>query len=366
MKTQVQASQLAEALSWILPAVKRNPTMPILTGTMITAEDGALTVSAFDYDLAMKATIPAAVAEPGQCLVGAKVLRDLSAKMTGDVALIAAGSSLTLTCGRSNYDLGLMPTADYPTVSTEAPEFGQLDADQFLAALHRIEHAIAPPDSALKVLLGIRMIAEDGQLRMDATDRYRMARTEMRYDGKPFDATPDGKMLIDIVKGLTGTIALGHEAGRLVLADDDRAAALNLMAEDFPLFDNVIASVGDTFQASFDRADLLGALARLDSIREKDDPVLLQFHADGHCEVRSDDNETRRSGVELIDCESTHDTTVGFNPRYLADALKAHAADTVALRNSDPKTQAKPTLLIGDDEVTTITIPINLKKRTKS
>src|SRR3954469_7260373 len=121
MKIQVQAAQLAEALSWIQPAIKRNPAMPILAGALITAEEDSLTVAAFDYDLAMRATIEATVSEPGQCLVGGRVLRDLSARMSGDVVLAAAGSSLTLTCGRSNYDLGLMPTADYPTIRTEIP-----------------------------------------------------------------------------------------------------------------------------------------------------------------------------------------------------------------------------------------------------
>ncbi|HEY9251575.1 MAG TPA: DNA polymerase III subunit beta [Nocardioides sp.] len=364
MKIQVQAAQLAEALSWILPAIKRNPTMPVLTGAMVTADEDSLTVAAFDYDLAMKATIPALVSERGQCLVGGRVLRDLSARMNGDVALVAAGSSLTLTCGRSNYDLGLMPTTDYPTIRTEAPEVGQVDAATLLAALHRIEPSIGAPDIPLTVLRGVHLVAEDGTLRMDASDRYRIARATTPYDGKPFDLTPDGKILIDIVKGLAGRLTLGIDDTRLVIADDARAAAINVMGDDFPKFDTVIDSVGDEFRASFERDDLLAALGRLDQIAEKKtDPIVLAFHLDGHCEVRSHDNDSRRSGVELIDCESTHDSSVAFNPHYLADALKVHTAETVALRNSDPKTQFKPTQIVGDDGVITIVTPINLRKR---
>lgn len=365
MKIQVQASQLAEALTWILPAVKRNPTMPILSGVMITADEDTVQVAAFDYDMAMRATIDATVAEPGQCLVGARVLRDLTAKMRGDVALVAAGSSLTLACGRSNYDLGLMPTAEYPAINLDAPQVGRVAAEDLVAALHRVDHALAAADS-LPILAGIHMIVENGRLRVDATDRYRMARTTMPYTGEDFEATPDGKVLIDITKGLTGSISIGYsdKDGQLVLADADRCASLRLLAEAYPKFDGIISGITDKFRASINRLDLLGALDRLNQIREKNekDPMLLEFSKDGHCEVRASENDARRSGVELIDCDTTHDTTAGFNPRYLADALKAHNAETVTFTNSDPQAQMKPTLVSGDEHVITITMPIKLNR----
>lgn len=336
MRIRVEADVLADSLGWILPCVPRVPAVPLQAGIFLDAGD-ELTVEAAGYDAAMRSTMRSDVLEPGKALVPGRFLHQLAATLKGVIELTVTDDGLHLSCGRSNYNLPLFPKDEYVrAVFDDVDDLGEVDATSFQGGLGMIAHAVGGPKQPLDVLKGVHIKAsrEDKKLWLEGADRYRAARTFMPWVGQSFESTPDGGHLADIVKGLRTRLKLGVSAGRLVIADPDRIAIIaSYETEKFPKLDDLLREGDRAYEVTFDREEILTVLKRLGQLRETNmTPVWLDIRADGVCEIELINSESRRGGIEQIDCTSTADLALSFNPIYLAESIAAHGAvDKVTL-----------------------------------
>ena len=69
MRFVVERDALAEAVAWIARSLPSRPVLPVLSGLLLQAAPGALTLSCFDYEVSARVGIDAEVAEPGTALV---------------------------------------------------------------------------------------------------------------------------------------------------------------------------------------------------------------------------------------------------------------------------------------------------------
>jgi len=60
VKFRVERDVLAEAVTWVARGLPARPPVPVLAGVMLEAfDDGTLTLSAFDYEVSARITVPA-------------------------------------------------------------------------------------------------------------------------------------------------------------------------------------------------------------------------------------------------------------------------------------------------------------------
>ena len=78
MKFRVERDVLAEAVTWVA-RVPARPSVPVLAGILINADaEGSITLSAFDYEVSARITVPADVQDAGTVLVLGRLLSDIS------------------------------------------------------------------------------------------------------------------------------------------------------------------------------------------------------------------------------------------------------------------------------------------------
>ena len=118
MKFRVERDVLAEAVTWVARGLPARPPVPVLAGVLVEAsEEGSLTLSAFDYEVSAKITVPADVAESGQVLVLGRLLADISRNLPNKPVDIGTdGTKVNVTCGSSRFSLREMPVAEYPSI----------------------------------------------------------------------------------------------------------------------------------------------------------------------------------------------------------------------------------------------------------
>lgn len=358
---------LAEALSWALHAIPSNPDVPILNGFFLNADD-ELSVEASGDDFSMRAMVRSDVSEPGTAVVAAKKLHAVVSALWGPVTLTRSNDTLEVRSdkGNSKYSFQCMVDDDYPRASFQAAPVGRVDADELRRAIGQVAHSISPPNSEPARLRAIHFLNEGGdQLILGSTDRYQLTQAYVPYDGDEIDAPPDGRHVIDIVAGLNGPITIGFSEGRFRLGDADRTAIMRVYEEPFLRFDQAIEAAnkktGKPFDSSFDRLDLLDILDRLNKIHEKDLPIHVDLSADGSAEISTLAQDSHASGVEVIECFSTHTFRIDFNPRKLYDALKVHAGDVIHIQNGSGN-ERRPMAITDDTNVVTIVNPILLPK----
>ena len=65
MKFSVERDVLAEAVTWTARSLSPRPPVPVLSGLLIKAENGSLSIASFDYEISARLTISADVMEEG-------------------------------------------------------------------------------------------------------------------------------------------------------------------------------------------------------------------------------------------------------------------------------------------------------------
>ena len=93
VKIRIERDTLAEAVAWTARSLPSRPSLPVLAGVVLTAEDTHVTMSSFDYEVSARVEIEAVVDAPGQVLVSGRLLSDIARSLPAQPVVIAAEGS---------------------------------------------------------------------------------------------------------------------------------------------------------------------------------------------------------------------------------------------------------------------------------
>ncbi|MFJ8739767.1 DNA polymerase III subunit beta [Embleya sp. NPDC127516] len=355
MKVRISRDRLVEGIGWAVRALPARPVIPALASFRLTAADGTLTISAYDYEVSAGIEVSAEVGRPGEILVPGRLLADIARALPRDhpVDLSVDPARARVTCAGSYFALPLPALADYPATPPLPETAGTVSAAGFAEAVAQVAIAAAR-DESLPVLTAIRLHLAHDALILAATDRYRLAVRRLPWRPATEDpartALVPARVLADLTKhpgdGEDLRLALGPEPGRrglLGLAGGGRHATTRLLDHEFPrydwLFDNETTAV-----ATIDAAALIEAVRRVSLVVTRNAPVRLSFARDSlRIEAGTTDQAEARATVPVA--MTGEPTRVAFNPTHLLDGLAALRTPTARLVFSAP---TKPTVLTDD------------------
>lgn len=339
MKFRVERDVLADSVAWAARSLPSRPSVPILAGLLIEAEDGQITLSGFDYETSVRVTVPAQVADTGKCLVSGRLVADISRSLPNQpVDISVDGAKAQLTCGSSRFTLQTLPTDEYPTLPDMPASAGTVPSDVFAQAVSQVVTAAGREDT-LPVLTGVRVEIEGNTISLLATDRYRLAVRELGWNPQSPDASAaalvPARVLAETAKAMTGTdiivslASLGSGSGEGLVGFEgevgggQRRATTRLLDGEFPKVRQIIPN-DDAIETRvrIDTAHLVEAVKRVALVAERNAPVRLTFTEDGVTLDAGSGDEAQAS--ESLEAKVTgSDVTVGFNPTYLLDGLGA-------------------------------------------
>ncbi|WP_214103188.1 DNA polymerase III subunit beta [Acrocarpospora catenulata] len=352
MKLSIDPQTLAETVTWAVRAITQRPAIPILAGLLLEAADDQLTVSAFDYDFVLQATVTADVSEPGRVVLPGRVLAEIAKDLPGgnfaDLAL--SGREMAITCGRLSYTLVSLPVEDYPSIPEAPPILGTADGAVLATAIQQVATA-ATKDNTLPMLTGIRWDISEDTLSLAATDRYRIAVRDLPWTphvtGKVDGVVAPHGHLLDAAKGgMRGTVSVGWDGSRIGFQYEGRTVITRLLDSQFIDYTSRTEYGDLPILATIDRALIMGAVKRAARVAEKNTAVRLAFSSD-EVLVQAGTADVAR-GAETVPCELTgadvHE--IAFQPQFLLDALTGVQQDKV-LMHMQPGN--KPALISGQE-----------------
>jgi DNA polymerase-3 subunit beta len=190
----------------------------------------------------------------------------------------------------------------------------------------------------------------DGKMvRMVTTDGHRLSKAEHKITGKgpmmnftmlvPHKGISELKRLLDDVKGSKGkgdepfTIGVATAGGNAFFLRDDLCLNVKLADENFPPYDKVIPTKQSRTVIAA-RGPLVEALRRISLVaNDKSGGVQLTIEP-GVLRLQSQNPEVGE-GSEEVDVDYAGDELrIGFNARYLLDALSALTHDEIAIELS--------------------------------
>src|SRR6201994_3811728 len=106
MRIIVERDALAEAVAWVARSLPSRPVLPILSGLLLEASTGRLTLSCFDYEVSARIQVDAEVAEPGTALVPGRLLAEITRSLPSlPVEFADDPEGVSLTCGSASFTL---------------------------------------------------------------------------------------------------------------------------------------------------------------------------------------------------------------------------------------------------------------------
>lgn len=353
MKVSLDAKVLADAVTWAARTVPSRPNIPTLGGLLLDAREDELTLSAFDYDVTSRTTIPALVADPGRVVLPARVLAEMAKTLPALPVEMAVGedAEVGVTCGSAEFGLPMLPVASFPSLPSAAPAIGTVDGSLLKAAAAQVVPAAAHDDT-VPGLACVRLdVAEDG-LTLAAVDGQgqRLAARSL-----PFQAVLGGgehgvlipaRHFHEIARGVGAwPVTIGIGDGIASFETAGRTTTARLVEDKYPNYKTYLAAPMDIW-ATVDAGPLLDAVKRVALFADKLAPVRLDFTS-GAVTLRAGGGEAGRGSETLPAHLDGEDVEVAFQAPYLIDALTAVVADHEVVRIG-MRGPAKPTLFTGD------------------
>ena len=346
MKFRVRREALGEAVAWVARALPSRPVVPVLSGMLLQADDGGLTLSCFDYEVSARMRIEADVVEAGTALVPGRLLAEITRSLPAlDVEVTCDADMVGLTCGSAEFTLVSLPVEEYPALPEPPAATGTIDGGVLAVAAAQVT-AAASRDDTLPMLTAVCLEVDGETLTLAATDRYRLAVREVRWD--PADAVlravamVPARTLADVAKTMSAgtpvTIAFGTREpdgtgaereprpadGMISFEGGHRRLTARLIGGEFIKYRSRFpAEFGS--RALLPAASFTEAVRRVSLVADRTTPVRLAFDA-GSVVIEAH-TDGRARAVETVPAEfDGGERVISFSPHYLLDGLTAAAA----------------------------------------
>ncbi|MEM1415369.1 MAG: DNA polymerase III subunit beta [Myxococcota bacterium] len=351
MELSIQKRELFRGLQRTHGVADRKSSMPILSNVLLTTESNdVLRLAATDLYLGVTSTVAASVNQPGSIAVAARTLYDIvRALPEGEITLeVGQNQAVAIRSGRIRYSIPGLPGEDFPPLpNPDGVDMTGLGA----AALHELialtSYSMSTDDTRPH-LAGTLFEGEGEMLRMVTTDGHRLSKAEAKaaegaalafkmlvphkgigelkklLDDLKSAKTPDGPVKVEV-----GTDA----AGNAFFRSPDVQLSVKLADEQFPPYSKVIPQQQDK-RVVADRGRLVDSLKRISLVTsDKSGGVTLQIE-DGLVRIKSQSSDVGE-GIEEVEVDYAGEgVAIGFNAKYLLDALGALPQDEVALELS--------------------------------
>jgi DNA polymerase-3 subunit beta len=357
VKLQVERDPLAEAVAWAARALPARPTAPVLAGMRLQAGD-ELTLSTFDYEVSAQAKIPVTADEPGTVLVSGKLLAEIVRSLPNKpVDLTTDGNRTTVKCGGATFTMMLLPAEEYPTLPDMPETTGTIGADTFASAISQVGIA-AGRDDTLPALTGIRVEINDDSLTMIATDRYRLAIRELKWNplasGLNTAVLIPARVLGDTARALTGgaevSIALAaseDNAGDGIIGFDGagRRTTTRLLSGEYPRIQQLLPTEYSAV-AELDAGPFSEAVKRVALVAERNTPIRLTFST-GEVLLEAGTGDEAQASEAIPASFDGDELQIAFNPQYLLDGIGAVDSDVARISFTSP---TRPAVVTGKND----------------
>jgi DNA polymerase III subunit beta len=311
---------------------------------MLSATDSGAELLATDMEVGLRVHLQADIDRPGQAVLPARLLLDVVRALPADRAsleLRPAEQDVELLCGGALFHLRTLRAEDFPQLPTAADYSRMtLPAEAFVQTVERVARS-ASRDETRPVLTGILISASERELRMVATDSYRLSvkRTQLETSLQGgLEANVPARALQELTRVAQQsqctelTVAVGQN--QVVFELDGVVLSSRLIDGQFPNYRQLIPESVD-HELSLSTAELTGVVRRISLLAQKNAPLRLSF-SEGELTVSAQTPDVGEASETIPVAFHGEPFEIGFNPEFLRDGLESIESDELVLKLISP------------------------------
>lgn len=352
MDLSLDRDPLFRALQLATPLLDSHQTLPILSHVLIETTELGLRLTATDLEVGIRVTVPAEVREPGALTVPGRLFAELVRPLPAGPVTLATPKpdALRLTSGGTDIRLAGLPAEDYPPLET--PQDGRelvLEAARLRQMLAQTSFAMAHTEYRGPLAGTLASVAGE-ELRLVATDGHRLALVRQAIESGPGTVGLVPRKAVEAMTRLlnhqdTVTLRLGPTQVALQ-AGGVRLVSKLLEGSPFPNYESVLPQAFAR-RVVLDRETLAAALRRVAVLAETDTRTVRLTLREGalHLAATSEAGEAEDTMAAEVSGEAL---TIGFNARYLLEALAPMEGERAVLELGEVRTPAAVSSLTDD------------------
>lgn len=339
MEFGIDRDAFLKGLQMVQNIVEPRQTLPILANVLLETDEEAVRITATDLEVGARVAVPAKIAGKGAITLSARKLVEIVKELpAAEVSLkLQENAWVGLRCGGVAYKLVGLPPGDFPEVrAASAGGWVSLDGGLLREMLGQTSFAISHDESRY-ALNGVLFSAE-GELRLVATDGHRLALAARPLPGGASGGT--GIIPRKAVQEMARVLSAGEEVqvaleeNQFVLTMPNFILTARLIEGQFPNYEQVVPK-GHPGRLVLSRAGFATALRRVSVLSEERTKPVKLLLSPGTLKLSAYNPELGEA-EETLDAEySGEELTIGFNSRYLLDALNPLEAERVVMELKD-------------------------------
>ena len=355
MKIEVDKTGFLSAFGVAVRGASTRSAVQTLAGVMVKAEGGHVELQATDLELGVRIKTEAQVEREGSAVVPGRLLLDVVRSLPSERATVEYRSSqgdVAVTSGSASFHLRTLPSDEFPRL----PDAGDtstlaLPAPAFVETVNRVARA-ASRDETRPHLTGVLVSASERELRMVATDSYRLSVKET-----PLEQAVDGSLEANVPARTLqelGRIAGSESAERIEIASLEHQVIFTLGSVRLSSrlvegrFPNHQQLLPESFEHELrvSTGELIEVVRRISLLAQKNAPLRLRF-SDGTLDVSAQTPDIGEASESLPVPFKGEALEIGFNPEFLREGLESAEADEVTLKLISP---LRPGLIEAADD----------------
>ena len=344
MKLTLPSSDLLNQLQGAVRVASTRSAVQALSGVQLAAEGGRVEVRATDMEVALRVPMQATIVREGTVVLPARLLLDVVRQLpAGDVSLELrpAEQDVEVVSGPAKFHLRTLRSEDFPNL----PEPGgdqvvEVPAKAFVETIAMVARS-ASRDETRPILTGILVSAQGGELKMVATDSYRLSVKETTLEPPiegGFEANVPARALQELERIVaaadTDSIHIGVRSNQVVFQVGDVVLSSRLIEGQFPNYRQLLPESYE-HELRMDGEELAGVVRRISLMAQKNAPLRLSFN-EGELVVSAQTPDVGEASEPLPAPFSGEPFEIGFNPDFLRDGLESAGAGDLVLKLISP------------------------------
>ena len=346
MKLSLPTSELLAQLQTATRVASTRSAVQALSGVMVSAnEDSTPELLATDMEIGLRVPFRPRSPAPwrrGAAGPAAARRRALAAAEQLTLELRSAEQDVELICGAATFHLRTLRAEDFPSLPAPTAETRiTLPAEAFVQTVTRVARS-ASRDETRPVLTGILMSASGQELRMVATDSYRLSVKETALEA-PLQGSLEANVPARALcrsscaspsRPDAEALAVSVGQNQVVFELGDIVLSSRLIDGQFPNYRQLLPeSVEHELRLS--SAELTDVVRRISLLAQKNAPLRLSF-SEGTLTVSAQTPDVGEASEAIPVPFHGEPFEIGFNPEFLRDGLESVESDELVLKLISP------------------------------
>ena len=355
MKFTISRERFLGHLGIAVRGVSTRSAIQTLSGVLIRAGEEGIELQTTDMELGVRVRAGDDAEREGEAVVPGRLLLDVVRALPREEVTLehrAGERDVEVVSGPATFHLRTLPPEDFPRLPSADPETAVgVPTAAFVDTVARVARA-ASRDETRPHLTGVLVSAAEHELRMVATDSYRLSVKETRLE-RPLQGSLEVNVPARTLQELGRIAATGGPEEITIAALDNQVVfgvgdvtlSSRLVEGRFPNYRQLLPESYE-HELRLSGGELLEVVRRISLLAQKNAPLRLRF-SQGALEVSAQTPDVGQASESLPVPFQGEPIEIGFNPEFLRDGLESAESEELVLRLISP---LRPGLIQSGDE----------------